>query len=137
MYPIEEEPGAGLIPYNLSVGLKIPTLLILKDYGPITLPLSDNIKVKYFKYREKTFPKKLNINFISTLILIFVKLLSSISLIFRALPSIIKFKPDLIHLHTPLQILVAISAKLCLRIPLVITYHGTDFNRLKRHKILQ
>jgi len=136
MYPRKEFPGSGLIPYNLTFGLKLPTLLILKNYGPITLPLGDNVKVKYFKYWESSFPKKFKINIFNTSIIIFGKLLGNISLIFKALPSIIKFKPDLIHIHTPLQIMLAISAKIYLGVPLVLTYHGTDFNRLKRRKIL-
>jgi glycosyltransferase involved in cell wall biosynthesis len=136
MYPRREGPGSGLIPYNLTVGLKLPTLLILKNYGPITLPLTDNVNIKYIKYWENSFPKKYKINIIRMGIIIIGKLLGNISLIFKALPSILKFKPDIIHIHTPLQILLAISAKLYLRVPLVLTYHGTDFNRLRRNKIL-
>ena len=62
MYPRREGPGSGLIPYNLTVGLKLPTLLILKNYGPITLPLTDNVNIKYIKYWENSFPKKYKIN---------------------------------------------------------------------------
>ena len=126
MYPRKESPGSGLIPYNLTISLKFPTLLILKNYGPITLPLDDNVKVKYIKYWENSFPNKYKINIIKTGIIIIGKLLGNILLVFKALPSIIKFKPDIIHIHTPLQILLAISAKLYFRVPLVLTYHGTD-----------
>ena len=136
MYPRKESPGSGLIPYNLTISLKFPTLLILKNYGPITLPLDDNVKVKYIKYWENSFPNKYKINIIKTGIIIIGKLLGNILLVFKALPSIIKFKPDIIHIHTPLQILLAISAKLYFRVPLVLTYHGTDFNRLRRSKVL-
>ena len=136
MYPIKEEPGSGLIPYNLAIGLNSTTLLILNDNGPLSLPLNDNVRIKYFKYWEIAFPKKLNISIVKTSALILLKLIGSISLTFKALPSIIRFKPDIIHIHSPLQILLAITAKLFLKVPLVITYHGTDFNRLRRHKIL-
>ena len=108
----------------------------MKDLGPILHPLKNDTIIKYISYWEPRFPRSYELNFLKTFMIVIGKLFANISLIFKALPIIKEFRPDIVHIHTPLQIGLGYVVKLFFKCPLIITYHGTDFNRLKKNKFL-
>lgn len=48
-----------------------------------------------------------------------------------------QFQPDIIHVHTPLPLAAGIVAKLVTRCPLVLTFHGTDYQQFSQSRFLQ
>jgi len=54
-----------------------------------------------------------------------------------SLGSVLRFRPDLIHVHSPAYLPFAIMVKRLLRIPLVITFHGADLTRVEESCLLQ
>lgn len=135
LHPRTSWPASGLTAYNLSRDLPYPCLYITKDLGDKPLPFPDHVRLEVISYPEPQLPEKmgwLKLAFIAT-----GKLLGLTIFVFRALPFVVRFRPDIIHVHTLLTLPVGIAAKFISRVPLVLTIQGTDYYRLKTNRIFR
>ncbi|MCH7751293.1 MAG: glycosyltransferase, partial [Planctomycetes bacterium] len=55
----------------------------------------------------------------------------------NALPILVRFRADIIHVHSILPVLFALFSKFALSRPIVMTFHGTDSVRVRESRLLQ
>jgi glycosyltransferase involved in cell wall biosynthesis len=66
-----------------------------------------------------------------------LKIVGNLWLGLRVIRPVALFRPDIVHVHTPLPLVAAICAKALRRCPLVLSFHGTDFERFRRSRLLR
>ena len=137
IYPRSTFPGSGLVAYKLSELLEFPCLYIAKKFPGKAITFPKHVKAIFVDYPEPNFPDGSNITKLYLLWLGIGKAFGNLVLIAKTIIPILRFHPDILHLHTPLQIALGITVKLIYRCPLVLTFHGTDYNHFQRSKILQ
>lgn len=133
--PTEENPGAGIAAYKLSETEKFDTQLFTYSYKSKIL---NEKKVRPYKinFPNPTMPKKR-----SGLKFYLLQLKRIYSIISFSLNFCFKAKlsnADILHLHSPMHILIAWWATLK-GVPTVVSIHGTDSTRIlgsKFYKIL-
>ena len=64
------------------------------------------------------------------------RLLAILRFSFSVLWFIKSNKPDIIHLHSPMHFIIGACARV-MRIPVFLTFHGTDFNRITNSRTYQ
>lgn len=122
----------------LSEQMPFPCLYIAKVLdGPPIVTFSGHVSPLLIAYPEPSFPEGYNVSKLQTALVGLGKLLGSVVFTLRALPHIIRFKPDLFHVHTPLPIAPALVYKLLWRKPIVLTFHGTDYYRFRKSRALR
>ena len=65
------------------------------------------------------------------------EIVGSIMFLCKALPLMITFRPQIIHVHTLLPLLLGVVGKFAFNVPLVLTFEGTDFHRFRGVAVLQ
>jgi len=134
-YPRDTNPGSGLVAYYLSKYGQGKTLFITKRRSGEPVKPEPNVILKEVSYPEFRMPAKPNL--LIKVVLIMGKFVGYTIFLIRSVPDMIKFKPHIVHIHTPIPLLHGIFGKVFLRAKLVLTLHGTDFFRLKSEKLLQ
>jgi len=134
-YPRESNPGSGSVAYYLSKYRQGETLFITKRRTGKSLKPEPNLVLKEVSYPEFRLPPKPN--FIVKIVLGLCKFLGYLIFLMRSVSYMIRFKPHIVHIHTPIPLLHGIFGKVFLRAKLALTLHGTDFLRLKSEKLLQ
>ncbi len=134
-YPRESKPGSGLVAYYLSKYGQGETLFITKRRVGKPLTPEPNVVLKEISYPEFRVPPKPTPPF--KLVLVMCKFVGYLIFLIRSVSYMIKFKPHIVHIHTPIPLLHGIFGKVFLRTKLALTLHGTDFFRLKSEKLLQ
>ncbi len=134
-YPRASQPGALLAAYMLSERLPHPCLYVAKALdGPPIVPFSEHVTPLFLSYPEPAFPPGYAIGRARLLSVALGKMVGSLVLACRALPHILRFRPDLFHVHTPLPLLPALLYKMLRKKPIVLTFHGTDYERFRRSR---
>lgn len=134
-YPRNTNPGSGLVAYYLSKYGQGKTLFITRRRSGEPVKPEPNVVLKEVSYPEFRMPAKPNL--LVKVVLIMGKFVGYTIFLIRSVSYMIKFKPHIVHIHTPIPLLHGIFAKVFLRAKLVLTLHGTDFFRLKSEKLLQ
>jgi len=135
-YPRDTMPGAGLPEYFFNYYIEEPTLHIIKKLPGKLRPQKKHVIIKEIVYPEST-SQLINNSFWKKLFIIISKLFSYLIFLFKSIPAMVCFRPDIIHIISPLLILHGIFGKIFLRSKLVISVIGTDSLRLKKSKFLQ
>jgi len=131
-YPSDLDPGIGLPSYYMTRNIPYNTLLITRNRSGVPLENPDHAKIVRIPYFDITISdKKGMIRKISILI----KLSGYLTFFLLSVFHILKFKPDIVHIHTPMPILQAVFAKLIFRSKIVITFHGTDINSINKWQL--
>jgi len=134
-YPREYNPGSGLVAYYLSKYGQGETLFITKRRCGRPVKSESKVILKEISYPEFRLPSKLNL--LIKVVLGTCKFVGYLIFFIRSVSSMTKFKPNIVHIHTPIPLLHGIFAKVFLKAKSALTLHGTDFLRLKTEKWLQ
>ena len=134
-YPRHNHTGAGLVAFKLAELIPAETLFITKCFEGTYVDPPPHTKLFKISCREPSVPQHFSI--LRAIWITLGKIVGSTCFLLKAIPSIVRFHPDIVHIHTPLPVLFGVFAKLILRCPVVMTFHGTDFLWLRRIKILQ
>ncbi|MBA7506726.1 D-inositol-3-phosphate glycosyltransferase [subsurface metagenome] len=134
-YPRELNTGSGSVPYHLSKYGQGKILFITKKRAGKPLRPEPGVVLKEISYPEFRLPAKLN--FLMKVVLGSCKLVGYLIFLIRSVSYMVKFKPQIVHIHTPIPILHGIFGKVFLRAKLALTLYGTDFLRLKSERLLQ
>lgn len=134
-YPRVANPGSGSVAYYLAKYRPGETLLITKRRPGKPIKPEANVLVKEISYPEFRLPP--NPNMLIKLILGLYKFIGYTIFLLGSISYMIKFKPHIVHIHTPIPLLHGIFGKVFLRAKSVLTLHGTDFLRLKSVRLLQ
>jgi glycosyltransferase involved in cell wall biosynthesis len=123
------------VAYYLSKYGQGETLFITRRRRGKPIKSGPNVVLKEVSYPEFRMPA--NPNPLVKLTLIMGKFVGYTIFLIRSVSSMVKFKPHIVHIHTPIPLLHGIFGKVFLRAKLALTLHGTDFLRLKTEKLLQ
>ena len=135
LHPRSGWPASGLAAYNLSRDIPHPCLYITKDLGDEPLPFPDHVHLAVFSYPEPRAPDRIGrLQFVTIGL---GKLVGSMIFLLKALPHMIRFRPQIIHIHTILPLLLGMVGKLIFGVPLVLTFQGTDYYYFKTSRLLQ
>jgi len=128
-------PGSGSVPYYLSKYTGTSTLFLTKRRIGKPVEPAPNVILKEIPFPEAKL--RFRLGFLFSLFLAVFKIVGYSIFLTRSISYMTEFKPDIIHIHTPIPLLHGIFGKLFLRVKLVLTIHGTDFLRLKSEKLLK
>ena len=134
-YPRDIAPGSGSVAYNLAKRIPGKVLFIAKRSPGVYLESPPNVELVVRSYWEPKVPEKLGL--VSSLWIALGKSIGSGWFLLRTARTMIRFRADIVHIHTILLILFGLFAKFLLRRPVVMTFHGTDFVRFRRSHVLQ
>ena len=132
-HPTEKSHGVGLHPHKISETKKFKTFFVcstLDGEHQFLKPENYSLKVSKIQFKKRPVQVSLTTIFIFHITRVFKLIKFSIFCIGIAL----KNKVQVVHIHSPMYILVAIWGKLTGKIT-CITYHGTDYLRIKDVKI--
>ena len=132
-YPSDINPGIGLPSYYMTKNIKYDTLLITRKRPGKILESPEHTKIILIPYFDSTISDKKGIN---KKIALLIKILGYLTFFMLSIFHILKFRPHIVHIHTPMPIFHAIFAKYILNSKIVTTFHGTDINSLKKWSIL-
>lgn len=134
-HPSKEHHGVGLHPYMISDTSKFETFFVspqLKD-GDAYLRSE---KYELFVSKIKFDKRPVAVNFIKLIIFHFTRGVKLIKHSFFCIKLARKHKVNIVHIHSPMYFLVSFWGKLNGKLT-CITYHGTDYLRIKESKIYQ
>lgn len=136
-FPSTSEPGVGLPAYHLTTNISLPTLVVTrKPRGQGTLiSLPPHAEVKSYSFPDAVLSTRRSTW--AGFGPLSVKLTGYLSFLMQSIPSITRFRPTIIHLHTPLPLLHGLLAKRLLKARLIIQLHGSDVRRVERNRLLQ
>lgn len=129
-YPSQRFPGGGLHGYYLTRYIPRPTLVLARDDRPFR-DIPPNAELHAIGYPSPDFSKKIN-PFKAV-----VKVFGLIYFFLATLPALLRFRPEIVHLHTPLYLHLALFARTFLRSRICMTFHGSDLYRIKRSPVLR
>ena len=131
-YPTIEESGRGLHCYELSNHEKFEVIYLTwfkKHATPFNVPINTKKYVRKFYTQEN--PKKGL--FIDKFLFNFKRFYRILTFSFSAIYLMFKHRVDIVHIHSPMFIIVAFFSKL-LGKKNIITFHGADFFRIENAK---
>jgi len=129
-----ESPGAGLTEYHLVTNIPLKTLIITRECGKIVRPLPCYAEVRAYRYPDAWISSEQGWRIIRPLA---IKLVGYLVFLFKSLPAIRRFRPDIVHVHTPIPILNGLIAKYLWKARLIVHLHGTDILRIKNSRLLR
>lgn len=135
MYPRSTYPGSGLGAFKLAEILAFPCLYIAKKLDGTPVPFPRHVRPYFISYLEPESPQKSGLT--GRLFRGVLRLLGNAWLVARGVAPAVRFRPDLIHIHTPLPIALGLAVKSVCRCPIVLSFQGTDYYRFLRHRWLQ
>ncbi|MBV6396435.1 MAG: Glycogen synthase [Anaerolineales bacterium] len=136
IYPRTTSPGSGLMAYKLSEYLPHPCLYVAKQLDGTPLPFPSHVRLLLIDYPEPRSSKTGRFAGLRTAVASLGRIIGNLWLAILGLPHIWRFRPDILHVHTPLPLLLGIFAKLTLHCPLVLSFHGTDYYRFRNNRFL-
>jgi len=126
-YPTKKSPGTGLPCYHLVKEIKTPTLyLTRKIQDDEFLDIPQHVEFIAITYPSPPFGARINP------IKAIVKIAGLLKFFFLSIPHLVRFKPHIVHIHSPLYLLHAIFARTVLGSKVCITFHGTDILRIEK-----
>ena len=133
-YPSDTEPGIGLPGYYMSVYMADPTLIVTRRRPGVPVSLPANVRVVRIPYIEIAISTRSGL---ARTLALAIKALGYLTFLLLSLPIILRFRPQVVHVHTPMPILQGLLIKYLLRCPLFVTLHGVDVDMLPRWRILR
>jgi glycosyltransferase involved in cell wall biosynthesis len=138
LYPRSTYPGSGLIPFKLSELLPFECLYVAKRLDGTPHAFPDHVRPVFIRYPEPAIkPGAATLGTAGRLLRWAIRIAGNAWLALRVATMAARFKPGVIHVHTPLPLAAAIVAKIVCRCPLVLTFHGTDYPQFARSRMLQ
>jgi glycosyltransferase involved in cell wall biosynthesis len=133
-YPTDIRPGMGLPEYYMFVHMADPSLGIARLRRDRPLPPPDNVRLLRLPYPDAAISNASGGRRLWALVF---KTIGYITFWLLSLPYMIRFRPRIIHIHSPMPMLHGLFGKYVLGAKFFITFHGTDVNHLPRSRILR
>lgn len=128
-YPTYEESGRGLHPYELSKTNNTKVIyLTFFEKGVNYFDVPDNVKLCIGSFYTDSYPR--NKGKIVRFFFSLYRLLKITFFSFHGVFLMLKYKVDIVHIHSPMFCLVSFISKIFGK-KNIITFHGTDFFRIK------
>ena len=133
-YPTDQKNGIGLHAFHLSQDSKGQTLIITKKQFGIPWRSIDQVEIFRIKLNSVGFTKEKSIllNFFPFVSFIF----SQLKFFIYGIKKAIKFDPDIVQCHSPHGFLYALFFKIFFKKKIVLSFHGSDLNRLKNYPLI-
>ena len=133
-YPTHKKNGVGLHAFHLSQDPNIETLIITKkQFGK---PLESIKKVQLHRIKLKSVEFKQSKSLFLNILPILNFVTSQLKFFLLGLKSAIKFNPQIVQCHSPHGFLYALFFKLIFKKKTVLSFHGSDLQRLKNYPFL-
>tara|TARA_B100001093_G_C26724111_1_gene969141 strand:- start:36 stop:1133 length:1098 start_codon:yes stop_codon:yes gene_type:complete len=133
--PTDSNNGKGLHCYHVSNLMKYPTLVLTKNYKDEKYwQYNKHVTLKKIDYFQFPFPKENKISY-KYILAISSYVVGQITFFLKSIGSLLKFKPNIIHLQSPHAIGIGIFCKIFFKSKLIITFHGSDLKRIRKNKI--
>ena len=129
-FPSADSQGVGLPGYQLCRTLANPTLFLTRKTDD-PLPVGDHIDLRMIDYPSPAFSEKLNAG------VGLKKIFGILKFLFVSIIPMTRFRPDILHIHSPLYLLHAAWARFVLRSKICMTFHGSDLLRIKKSPFLK
>jgi glycosyltransferase involved in cell wall biosynthesis len=124
----------GLPEYYMFAHISDPSLGIARLRRGRPMPTPSNVRLLRLPYPDAAVS---NASGLLRLWALGLKILGYITFWLLSLPYMIRFQPQIVHLHSPMPMLHGLFCKYILGAKLFITFHGTDANHLPRSRILR
>lgn len=133
-YPTDQKNGIGLHAFHLSQYSKVQTLIITKKQFGIPWKSIDQVEIFRIRLNSVGFKKEKSIllNFFPFVSFIF----SQLKFFIYGIKKAIKFNPDIVQCHSPHGLLYALFFKIFFKKKIVLSFHGSDLNRLKNYPFI-
>ena len=133
-YPTDIDPGIGLPGYYLLTYLKYPTLVITRwrRGKPVNPPI--NVTLIRVPYPDISISNRQGL---SLIVSVFLKLIGYFVFCAISILPMLIFRPKIIHIHTPIPIFHGLLGRYILGSKVFVTFHGTDINAFKNHRIVR
>ncbi len=128
--PTATSPGTGLPGYYLCRAFAAPTLFLTRKVDG-ALPFADHVDLRMIPYPSPAFGEK------PDLLTALVKAAGLMKFFLRSIGPMTRFRPDIVHIHSPLYLIHATWAKIFLRAKICMTFHGSDLLRIKKNGLLK
>ena len=122
-YPSDINHGIGLPSYYMTKNITYDTLLITRKRPGAILKSPEHVKIVLIPFFDSTISDKKGIN---KKIALLIKILGYLTFFILSIFHILKFKPHIVHIHTPMPILHAVFAKYILKSKMVITFQSVE-----------
>ena len=133
-YPNDARLGAGLHGFYLSDLREEPTLIIAKRQKSNPVPPPGSARFVSIRFVDMAISDHSGP---TRLIALLIKFLGYAMFSLQSIPLILRFRPDIVHIHTPMPIIHGLFAKYVLGSKLFITFHGTDVRHMPRSRVLR
>jgi len=131
-----EVPGSGLNAYFHSKlsGFKSLIITEFKNLTYLTVPY--NVEIFPVTVRSRGLGS-IELGGIYKFKNYVLKFISTLVFLYKSLNKLAKFKPHIVHLYSPIHFVTAFYCKLRFRSKVVVSFHGTDIERLKTSFLLR
>lgn len=127
-YPTKERNGMGYHSYMITpIENTITHFLIFKNDETKLKPWEHTTVESSYWYNEV---RPRDVSILRRLIFYFKRLIGILRFTIKGIFRIFSFGPNIVHIHSPMLIGILVFAKI-LRKKTCITFHGTDFHRIK------
>ena len=136
-YPTEEVPGSGLNVYYHSLVSNQKNMIITTKKQSNLLPNNNiNTTIIQIPYNKINLLEPNKKNFYSVLRLI-IKICNQIVFFIRSKKYIKEYKPDIIHVYTPIPVFFGAYCKRKFKSKYILSLHGTDVDRIVKNKLFR
>jgi len=129
-YPTETKGGMGYHAYKISNNLDFECLYVTPYYSDNILKSNANIKIKLLRFFNS--PRPRNPSFKQKIFHLFKRLYFILEFSSKSTMYIFKYKPDIIHVHSPMFSMVSFIGWVMGK-KIYITFHGEDFYKVENN----
>lgn len=133
-YPTDTHAGIGLAAFELLPHIQQPTLVITKKRDGVPVKPPPHVRLVRVPYVESTLSDNRGLG---RLFRLMVKAIGYLTFFLLSIPQMVLFRPNVIHVHTPMPILHGLFAKYVLRSKFYLSFHGSDVDALARSPLLR
>lgn len=131
-FPTDDKPGMGLHPYYLSSDEKDKVIFLTPKESGVRKEIPENVWLVESAFLSQARPK--NAGKLISLLFLIKRLLMILRFSSVGLYLLISNRIDTVHIHSPMYSVIALFGRL-LGKKVYITFHGSDFHRVKSSKI--
>ena len=131
-----ERPRSGLNAFYHSKYSRFPSVVLTEYKNVSYLDAGDNVDVIQIRTAEASLGAP-NQSWISMLFAYTQKFLATLQFFYRSFVFINRLRPDLVHLYSPIHLISGLYCKFRFRSVLIVSLHGTDATRLRKHSSLR
>jgi len=131
-YPTKLKRGMGYHAYKISNHVGFKCLFIAPYYSDDILKSNSDHSIKLLRFLNTPRPRESS--YIDKTFYLIKRMYFILEFSFCSIIYLIKYKPDIIHIHSPMHTLIALTGFL-LGKKVYITFHGEDFYKIKNNSL--